>query len=230
MLFVIAKFLAICYNIFMSKNILDIYAVQGISEELPFALDNIKTDDAIIFENAIIELKIDEEKIMDKIFCCVIYSEESDVMIMIMKNSPVTSEDAKNYLDSKGIKYHTVTFIEDEHEYETEVTTPEIWFARDSQVVEEAVCDSKSKSLESLTFTFNPETKSRLKFHFLTSAEKNKITFDGKIRFKGMIKLEDKIVLLVDQEDITDKSIKKSVIKILKKHGFSGDLNTEATL
>ena len=214
----------------MSKNFLDIWAVQSYAHELPIALDNITTDDAIIFENAIIELKIDEEKIMDKIFCCVIYSEESDVMIMIMKNSPVTSEDAKNYLDSKGIPYHSVTFIEDINEYEIEVTTPEIWFARDSQGVEDAVCDSKSKDLESLSFTFNPETKSRLKFHFLTSTEKNKITFDGKIRFKGMVKLEDKIILLVEHDDITDKSIKKSVIKILKKHGFSGDLNTEATI
>ena len=73
----------------MSKRALDIWAIQGNSKELNLALELIKSRDTIIFENAIVELTIGEQKVKDTIFSCAIFSEISDVLILIMQGSSI---------------------------------------------------------------------------------------------------------------------------------------------
>ena len=167
----------------MSK-VLDIWAIQEQKEELSVALDNITSNDTILFENAIIELTIGEHEVEDKIFSTVIYSEESDVIIMIMQNSPATCEEAKEILDNKNISYHTVSFIKDKQNSTEQITTPEIWFARDPYVVNDACESLINKNIENKLYTFDTEVASYLKFQYLTSTDKKKKTFEGSAYLK----------------------------------------------
>lgn len=186
----------------MDKKVLDIWAVQQIKEELPVALDNIKHDDAIIFENAIVELIIGNKKIKDKIFNCIVYSEKSDTMVLVMKNAKVGIQDVEDFLQKKNIKYHFVSFL-DKPSTSKKIKTPEIWFARDPYVVADACEDSLTKDIDK-SYIFDRNKTAKLTFKFLTS-NNTKAKFDIDIKFRGVINLKDKIILIVDDLNISKK-------------------------
>lgn len=204
------------------KKVLDIWAIQSIKEELPIALNNIQTNDAIVFENASIELTIGDKVITDKIFDTAIYSEKSDVLVLIMKHSPVTSKEAKDYLEYNGIKYHLVSFLEEES-IKPKLKTPEIWFARDSHVVAEALENSLINKVSKYYF-FDKDIDSCLEFKFLNSSENFKSTFDGRILFTGLITLDDKIILITKAIHNPDKKL-AAIEKVLEKKGFIENFN-----
>ena len=204
----------------MGKKILDIKAVQSSKEELFNALNDLKTNDIVIFENAIIELKIGEKKITDKIFDCVIYSEESGRMVLIMKNTSVSTNDVIEFFDNNNIPYNFVSFIKDKNTYEEKVTTPSIWFAYNMQDVKDACTHSLNSGITDFNYIFDKTIESRLKFHYITSSDRNKITFDGKIRFYGLIKLDDKIILIAENLHYITKSLFNDIEKYLTKKGF----------
>lgn len=203
----------------MSKRALDIWAIQGLPEELDVAMERIRSHDTIVFENAIVELTIGDKKIRDTVFSCAIFSERSDTLVLVMKGAGVSAEDAKAMLDKKGIRYHLVSFLEPSKRV-FKKRSPEIWFARDSYVVSDACDNTKSKGNCALTYEFDADQVSKLKFKFLDSVD-NLQTFDGQIVFTGTITLEDKIILL---EGATEKFIKEhqqEALRILAEKGFT---------
>jgi len=208
----------------MNKKVLDIWAIQYISTELQIALAQLKTNDVIVFDNTSVELKIGETLISDKIFSCVIFSEESDTMILIMKHADVGTEDVIKYLENNNIHYSLVSFLPIETE-NSEEKTPEIWFARDPYVVSDACDDSLTKNITNLTYSLDRTTPAKLKFKYLTSSKQKKEAFDTNIYFKGIITLEDKIILIVDTftEDMEEKI--QNMESILQEKGFS-NVNT----
>lgn len=68
----------------MQSN-LDIWAVQDDPEEVITALDNIKTDnDIILYTNALCKFQIGNENITSRQFDTFLYSEENDILVMLM--------------------------------------------------------------------------------------------------------------------------------------------------
>ena len=193
------------------------YAIQNNNNELSKAIGKIFIHDTIVFENAIIRIKLGNKIIKDKLFNVAVISEKSDVLVLVDKYSSVTAEDVYKELDENRIKYHTVLFLEDKLEKEEEKHTPELWFARDTYVVDEA-CEDTMQKTTNLTYTFDKDKQAELSFEFLTN-EKTKTTFTGNVFFSGVIKLEDKIVLITDSHNIEQKHAR--IESILRNKGFT---------
>lgn len=174
----------------MEKNqVLDIWAVQQSPHELYTALKYIK-DDVIIFKNVICKFKIGNRIINSRQFDTVIYSENSDIMIMLARGGKATSEMAEKYLDEHGIEYNIVNFIElPAYEYDENVKT--FWFAREQYVLEQAIDDSIEGGHTNCKY--DPYTKSKIYFKYQLSDGSDAPMI--KISFKGFIEFEDKYIL-----------------------------------
>ena len=172
-----------------NERILDIWAIQKFPNELFTALNNIKKD-VIIFKNCLCKFKIGNKKIKTRQFDTVIYSEESDTMIMLMRGGKATSEMAEKYLDEHNIMYHIVNFIE-LPEFKDDENLKEFWFAREKNVLEDAVDDSLKRNNSSCYY--DPNTKSKLIFKYSLKNDDDVIMFT--ISFKGIIEFEDKFIL-----------------------------------
>lgn len=200
----------------MDKN-LDIWAVQRIAEELPIALGNIKSDnDLILYTNLICDFKIGNVDVKTRQFDKVIYSEENDVLIMFMRNGVVDISDIKRYLDDRNLKYNEVRFTFLEGEYEDQFD-PEIWFAREQAVLDDAVVDSLAKGVGKSCEYF-PFLDSHLGLGYETK-NCDRYDIDGR-QFRGVLRLPDKLVLFVkgDKErDITAAQVNE----VVKKYDLS---------
>ena len=194
------------------------WTVQNNEEELINALNNIKTNDAIIFENAYICLTIDNEIVSNIVYDTAIFSEKSDIVILILKDSGITSNDAKNCLEKNGIKYNLVSFVKEEQCAELN-KSPEVWFARDSYVVADALDNSIAKN-SSRYYSFDRTVESVLDFKFISSYNENfRPSFDTRIPFTGKITLDDKIILITRAVFRAGKKL-EAIENILNKKGF----------
>ena len=203
----------------MSKKALEILAIKGDAKELGDALEKIKSRDAIVFENAVVELTIGDKKVKDTMFNCAIFSEISDVLILIMAEASASVEDAKEFLDKKGVKYHLVSFLKPKKK-NVKKTSPEILFARDGSVVSNVCDEIIAKGGGDLTYEFYAEQVSKLRFKFLDSFD-NLQTFDGQIIFTGTILLDNKIILLEGKTERFVIEHQQEALKILEEKGFS---------
>lgn len=170
------------------QHILDLWAIQKDPNELYIALDNIKND-VIIFKNCICVFKIGKKLVETRQFDTIIYSEESDTMIMLMRGGKATSDMAEEYLDQHNINYDIVNFI-DLPQFECDDNMKEFWFAREMYVLENAIDDSIKKAETSCKY--DPNIKSKLIFKYLLNNGDAPML---KIVFRGLIEFQDKYIL-----------------------------------
>ncbi len=204
------------YNINMNNKVPDIYAIQNYPEELSYALDHITTDDVVVFENASTKLRVGNKTIKDRLFDIVIFSENSDIMILVDKYSQISKEEVFNKLKERDIDYHLVSFLSHKTQSYNQ-NTPELWFARNIKVFKSACEDTKSKT-DDLTYVFKRNVESELNFEFLTNSL-NVTTFAGKIVFSGFVKFADKTVLITISNNTKGKYEK--IEEILNSYGFT---------
>lgn len=206
----------------MESSKLDIWAIQHNPDEIDTALDNI-TDSAtnILYTNCISKLKIGG-RVFKIEFDTMFQSEENDMLILIMRGSKVTVEDLKRKLAERGITYNEIVFENSEYQdYDNDLK--EIWFARDESVLKDALNDSKKKGND--VARYNPVIKGKLSFKYFsrqyleTDGEPPIETFE-RIRTRGMIETDDKIILLVNSEE--DRNIYyKQALKVLSNTGMT---------
>ncbi len=213
----------------MNSN-LDVWAIQSLPSELKTALDNIKTDnDIIIFTNVLSNFNLGGEKIVSRQFDTFLYSEENDILLMLMRGGEVIANDIRSYLDNKGFVYHEVSFAPISEKHEDDKTIPELWFAREEYVVDDAFADSISRT-NNRGFDYFPFLEGSLSLGYTTDVESDDLNYldedkeaefqvDGRL-FRGLIRLEDKLILLINQGDKRNVTA-ESVNKIAKKYGFS---------
>ena len=73
---------------------------------------------------------------------------------------------------------------------------------------------------------YYPNVLSSLNLGYITNNNSN-ISVDGRT-FKGLIKLEDKVILIVNQENNKEKNMNfNDIISIVKKHNMSYDINID---
>lgn len=181
----------------MENSNLDIWAIQGEKEEIKTALENVTSStNNILFRNCLCTFKIEENDI-NVLFDTMFYAEDSDTLILVMRNGALTTKELINELEERDIFYHEVVFDDNDFTYEPDYNSKPIWFAREKYVLEDALRDSKENGFNKCNYY--PNVTGRLSMEYLTlTLDKEKV--DGR-DFKGLIELDDKLILLVNQND-----------------------------
>ncbi len=190
---------------------LDIWAIQFYPKELYTALSQIKedADDVLIMGNVRSSFKIDGAK-YPLFFDTVVYSEKSDVIILLMERGEATREQVEEYLYSKKIGYDEVVFSE-KRKFRVK-TNKVFWFARDSYVVADASEDSKNRG--NTTCTYQP-TNASLKLNYRGAKSAFPIE---EIEFAEIIDFEDKFILVTKSKNQQQKH--DEIIDILNEKGI----------
>ena len=198
----------------MNSN-LDVYAIQENKYETLLALSKVKKDSLgnILYLNCTCYFSIGDTEITSRIFDSCFYSEESDVLILFAKGK-ITINEIEDFLKRMNVNYTTIAFNRKETDFVDRNTLKEIWFARDKEVLEEAITDSIVK--DNGHCFYYPEEVSRLSIGYNSSDDASKyFQIDGRV-CKGTIVFKDKIVLVVNQNDKRNLN-KDAVMAMLKK-------------
>lgn len=203
------------------KSNLDIWAVQEEKEEIFTALEQIKGGLSIIYDKVACEMMIGSNNITNRLFDLFLYNEESDTLIMVMKGSKASKEDMIHYLEQHNLKYVEVTFLEEDvdnqiSEKKEEVEVPELWFARDAYVLDDALDSSLERNVNSAVIM--PNVMGDLSL-FYTNIFGHTEVVDGRL-FKGLVSLPDKLVLLVNQGDEKESISISTLERKIQDKGF----------
>lgn len=201
----------------MRKNS-DVWAIQSDPNELETALKNIKKDgDILIYTNLLCNFKMGDVEVSTRTFDTALCSEENDIIVMLMRGGKVTCADMKAYLDKKGFDYGEVSFAKDICEYENDDSIPEIWFARDIDVLSDVLGDAKSKGVNRSAEYF-PLLTGSLELGYLTNTGSMQVKIDGR-NFWGLVALEDRLILLIDSPK-KGAILASDVVSKLEEAGF----------
>lgn len=201
------------------NNNLDVWAIQNYPEELKSALSGLETKgEIIIFSNVVCSFNLGGIKIKSKQFDTFLYSEESDRLVMLMRGGKTTKEDIIQELENQGItNYHEVILSPSEDEHMDGNIIPEIWIAREEYVLDDALKDS-SKKESSMTGDYYPNLCGYMSLDYLTShGARNQL---NKRIFKGLIQMDDKTILLVNNGEKRN-IMPYQVYDEFTKYGFS---------
>lgn len=183
----------------MNSN-LDVWAIQYYPEELYTALNQIDKGMSIIYSNLICNFKIGNQQVKTRQFDTALYNEESDILIMLMRGGKATKKDIIEYLDRNDKEYAEVSFAKEIEEYKDGNDIDELWFAREEYVLRDAIDDSLQKGNNSCDYY--PVLEGNLSLEYMSNQEQ-RYAIDGRL-FKGLIKLDDKIVLIINQPNNVD--------------------------
>lgn len=199
----------------MKNSNLDVWVIQHFPEEIETALSGVKDSETnMLFTNCVSYLRIGNDKIPVH-FDTAFYSEESDRLILLMKKGKLTEEKFRRILENKKIGYNEVCFYKPIPTKDRE--SKELWFARDGYVLEDALKDSKKNGID--TCDFYPAVKGRLELRHSLGENKGVSAFDAQ-NIRGVVVLEDKIVLHIDGRQDSNISYKQA-LKIL----YDNDMN-----
>lgn len=177
----------------MTNNNYDIWAIQHYPQEIMHAIDGLEDSrDNILYNNCRSYLRVGEKKLLVQ-FDTALFCEDKERLVLLQQNGEFTPDMLRTLLDDKKIPYHEVTFLEGRPLPQDELK--EIWFARDQQVLDDALKESKSKGID--VCEYYPDLGGRLELRY-TDDDGNYIAF-YKQSMRGAILLEDKIVILMSR-------------------------------
>lgn len=199
----------------MIKSNLDIWAIQHDPEEVHTALENVKDSDTnILFKNCMSRVKIGSKRLKVS-FDTIFYSEDSDVLILLMKNGDISAEQFQDLLDKKDIKYHEVEFYPlDLRKRKND--EKEIWFAREKYVLEDAIKGSKEKGIDSCRYY--PKLSGNMDFSYFIDSCHMK-SFDSQ-HITGVVEFEDKLVLFIANGYSKNITLKEA-LEVLANHDIT---------
>ncbi len=175
----------------------EIWAVQDSPKDLKRALNKITTDsDLIIFTNLLSRLQIGHQTVFSRKFDTALYSEDNNILIMLMKNGVSSVEEMRDILDSKNLNFNEVCFSKCYQPKESNDNIPEVLFIRNSSFLNSAFASSNSSNK---ICEYYPNLIGRLYLDYFATHIKETIILD-KIFFKGVVRLEDKVLLLIDDK------------------------------
>ena len=178
------------------KSNLNVYAIQNNIEELKKALEQLKKGFNYVYSNCMFSIQLGKQEIKTRQFDTFLYNQESDTLIMLMRKGLVNKEDIIKYLKLKNKTFAEITFIplEDEN-YKSSREIPELYFAREKIKVLEALKESIEKGNNYCKYY--PDLIGRFYLNYITIDSKT-IDIDGRL-IKGLLQLDDKIILLINQ-------------------------------
>ena len=178
------------------KSNLNVYAIQNNPEELKKALEQLKKGFNYIYSNCMFCIQLGKQEIKSKQFDTFLYNQKSDALIMLMRNGLVNKEDIIKYLKLNNKAFAEITFIPlEDINYKNTKKIPELYFAREKIKVLEALKESIEKGNNYCKYY--PELIGRFYLNYITIDSKT-IDIDGRL-IKGLLQLDDKIILLINQ-------------------------------
>ena len=190
-------------------NNCDIWAIQYYPEVLLTALENIKTGEkVIVYKNCSSKFKIGDKLISTRQFDTVLYSEESDLLILLMRGGKATYEQIINFLLKNKINYIEQDLKEiNKEDYEDGDDIPELWFAREKYVVQDGINESKEKGIKKLKYYKNVQSQ------LLIGNNDKYETIE--LRCKGIIQLKDKLIMIINHnynKNMTEQQVIDCII------------------
>ena len=197
----------------MKKIRTNIYTIQKDPFNLEDALNSIQdSKDSILYTNCTSSLRIRNTK-LDVQFDTALYSEEKEVLILLIQGGKLSSDDFRKQLDMRNISYHEVVFAK--RNFKDIEKEKEIWFARDGEFLDNAANDSKRKGYD--VCSFYPTIKGKFDIRYNTDSDGTVVL--GRQEIRGVIEFEDKYILLINHIEDCNVYYKKA-LKILAKRGI----------
>ena len=192
----------------------NIYTIQKNPSNIKDALNRIQySRENILFTNCTSYLKVGNVKFKVQ-FDTALFSEENEMLILLIHGGELTSEDLKQQLEERNIPFHEVSF--DIKEYKDLEEEKEIWFARDGEFLDDAASNSKRKGYD--LCTFYPTVKGKFDIQYNTDLE-GTVALDRQ-EIRGIVEFDDKIILLINHVEDCNVYYKKA-LKILANRGIA---------
>lgn len=126
-----------------------------------------RQSDLILYTNLRCDLRIGTSIVTSRYFDTVLESEEYDFSLFLMRHHEYDANSIRTFLDSHGIYYNEINLNPDILNKDDSKIVPEIWFARDIGVLEEAILDSISNN-SVLECDYYPHVDSYMSFYYQT--------------------------------------------------------------
>ena len=224
----------------MNRN-LDVWAIQKYPNELYTALENVKTDtgDLILFTNLECNFELNSQTVKRSFDTSLYYDagNGNDALILLMKDGIATADQIREYLEKKQLRYHEVSFAKDltkelpedfENVYKEEKddeNIPELLFAREEYVLRDALNDSIEQG--NTTCDYYPLLQGFLSLNYRVNSDLSSYSVDGR-KILGVIALEDKMILLINNGNDTRNISPFQAHKIMEELGVSANVHSDS--
>ena len=178
------------------KSNLNIYAIQNDIEEFDFALSKVDKGINYIYSNCTYDLKIGWNKIKRKKFDTFLYNEESDTIILLLKNGIFNKSDLINFLEKTNKEYYEINFKKLNKSCETNDEYSNLYFCRDKESLKEYLKYFINNN--DIYCEYYPDVESYFMLGYVTESDE-KIEVEGRV-FRGLLKIDNKLVLIVNQK------------------------------
>ena len=196
-----------------------IFAIQDNEETLIHALNKIRnTKDNILITNCISRLRIGESK-LHVIFDTILYNDEKNILIMIKDSSTVTPDVFREMLDVNNVGYNEIKFRDYLH-FDKPETSKDLFFATDISNFKFCIDESKRKGIDSCTYY--PAMTGHFTIKYFYDKEKQEQLDDYYV--KGILELDDKIILIVKEDEESNLYFKKTLYE-LEKMGMNVEID-----
>lgn len=189
------------------KTNLDIWAIQYYPECLKTALDNIKYGSKVfLFRNCVCKFSVGINEITTRQFDTVLYSDESDLLVMLMKDGNAKDSQIIEYLNKRNIPFEERNLGAKLNDYQDGDNIPELWFIRETYVLQDAIKESKNRKIKVAKFYKNTESVLTL-----TGLENKELI---RIEGKGIVQLEDKVCIIINhgfEKNMIEEEVKKCI-------------------
>lgn len=206
---------------------LDVWAIQYFPEAVESAIDCIVAADPkgsgkkdVFFEGFDSRLTVGDKEIKTY-FDSAYFSSEKGILILLMQGGKLTPGRFRTLLDNRGITdYVSVrsNIIPYNHE---ESNNKELWFAKEGYVLKDALNESLELGID--TCEYFPNIRGGLVLGFPSDIR------IANLPIHGVIVLEDKIVLILDQ-GIKENIKVEEALKILEEKGITPNIKEDLNL
>ena len=194
---------------------LETWIIQNYPDELMNALSLIDKDSKnnILFTNCESSFLLGGIYINSIKFDTILFSEDSKVLILLMKNGIVDKNDIIKYLDTNQINYNEVVFNKKYNDNEIPLYNeiPELWFCTSNIELENSLFHTEI-NFDSKYCVYYPNLSGSISLEYI-STDNQKINMT-RLKNKSAIVTCDKVILISKALSSDD------IIKSIKKMGF----------
>ena len=207
----------------MRNNSRKIFAIQDNSNTLISALKIIEgTENNLLIRNCISMIKLGKKK-LHSVFDTLLYNDEKNILIMLRDSSKITPDIFVELLEQNNTKYNELNFM-DYPRYNRPETSKEIYFATNLSDFKYALKTSVEKGYNKCIYHPSETGHFSLKYFYDRKLQEQ---FDY-YYIRGVLELEDKIVLITSQRTNDDLYYNKIIHELEKKNfDFSVDYSNK---
>lgn len=200
-------------------NKLRVKAIQYYPEKLDSILDSLNDGFNIVYSNLKSSINLNGIKLKSRKFDTMLYNEEDNLIILLMRGGTLFKEDIINYLDIYEKPYAEVTFEKNPYEYQDGDDIPELCFVNNKKDLSDELIECVLSNINDCKYYIS--LKGTMDLGYMDRFD-NRVTLDKK-RYKGVLKFENKLIFLSPNDNLTQDSI----LNILKKYMINYDIDKD---